>query len=218
MAGQGLLSDCSGSGSEGSAQWGVRQSTSCLLRQATYHQRIRIEEIGGRKYQAYASDLSSQFICMGAACLSSSQGVIHLIGAFRLEVNKAVDVDAVGDEADEHGSRHGHQSQGSDVHTTAERNPKLQQACWSQPKVLTYCQGVVAASASQQAINLPGDVVCTCIELQPQVAVIISCTAWSLRLRDPVTSATSVMSPETPSLAVRLRVSKAESEVAIARV
>jgi len=40
----------------------------------------------------------------------------------------------------------------------------------------------------------------------------------SLRLRDPVTSATSAMSPETPSSAVRLRVSKAESEVAIARV
>jgi len=61
-----LLSDHSGSGSEGSSQWDARQNTSCMLRQSTYHQRMRIEEIGGRKYQAYASDLSSQFICMGA--------------------------------------------------------------------------------------------------------------------------------------------------------
>ena len=35
-----------------------------------------------------------------------------------------------------------------------------------------------AASASQQAINLPGDVSCTCIEVQHQVAIRISCTAW----------------------------------------
>jgi len=42
------------------------------------------------------------------ACLSTSQGVIHLIRAFRLEVDQAVDVDTVGDEADEHGSKQGH--------------------------------------------------------------------------------------------------------------
>lgn len=40
--------------------------------------------------------------------MSTSQGVIHLIRAFRLEVNQAVDVDAVGDEADQHGSKQSH--------------------------------------------------------------------------------------------------------------
>ena len=30
-----------------------------------YHHRMSTEVMGGRKYQAYASDLSSQFICMG---------------------------------------------------------------------------------------------------------------------------------------------------------
>jgi len=41
-----------------------------MVRQFTYHQRTRMEEIGGRKYQAYASDLSSQFICMGAVVVT----------------------------------------------------------------------------------------------------------------------------------------------------
>ena len=38
--------------------------------------------------------------------LSSSQGVIHLICVLWAEVNQAMNVDAVGDEADEHGSQH----------------------------------------------------------------------------------------------------------------
>ena len=40
--------------------------------------------------------------------LSSSQGVIHFICVLGAEINQAMDVDAVGDEADEHGSQHTH--------------------------------------------------------------------------------------------------------------
>ena len=42
-----------------------RSAKSEAGRRRTYHQRMRMEVMGGRKYQAKASDLSSQFICMG---------------------------------------------------------------------------------------------------------------------------------------------------------
>ncbi|KAA6419338.1 MAG: hypothetical protein FRX49_10737 [Trebouxia sp. A1-2] len=38
-----------------------------------YHQRMSTEAMGGRKYQAYASDLSSQFICMGPVVVTPRQ-------------------------------------------------------------------------------------------------------------------------------------------------
>ena len=38
--------------------------------------------------------------------LGCPQGVIHLIGVWGLEVHQALNVDAVGDEADEHGTQH----------------------------------------------------------------------------------------------------------------
>lgn len=42
------------------------------------------------------------------ACLSTAQGVIHWVGVLGLEVCQAANVDAVGDDTDQHGRQYGH--------------------------------------------------------------------------------------------------------------